>query len=60
MINLIAELENAMQVCTNLSNRARAAGDSPTMYAANRAWHQLCHARDDLRKRAPALANGDR
>jgi hypothetical protein len=51
MTDLEKEIENAIQVCNNLSRDARAAGDMPTMYAANRAWHQLSDARSDLNKR---------
>lgn len=53
-MDLDKELENALQVCNNLSRAARAEGDLPTMYAANRAWHQLCDARADLNKRRAA------
>lgn len=52
MTDLDKELENALQVCNNLSRDARAAGDLPTMYAANRAWHQLSDALKDRRSYA--------
>lgn len=58
-MDLDKELENALQVCNNLSRDARAAGDLPTMYAANRAWGQLFNARKDLEGRRAVLSNGD-
>lgn len=60
MTDFDKELENALQVCNNLSRDARAAGDLPTMYAANRAWHQLDKARGDRAKRTAAVTNGTR
>lgn len=54
MSDLDKEIESAMQVVSNLSTDARAEGDLPTMYAANRAWHALSAARDN---RAIALKN---
>lgn len=60
MTDIYKELDNALQVCNNLSRDAKQAGDLPTMYAANRAWHQLSDARQDLEKRRLALSNGER
>lgn len=54
------ELNNAMQVISNLSRDAKADGDRLTMYAANRAWHELNDARCERVRRALALTNGDR
>jgi hypothetical protein len=59
MTDIDKELENAIQVCSNLSRDAKAAGDLPTMYAANRAWNNLFNARKDLTKRRRTLSNGD-
>lgn len=56
MADIDAELKNAMQICSNLSRDARAQADMPTMYAANRAWHELYRARVDLTKRRQTLA----
>jgi hypothetical protein len=55
-MDLDEELENALQVCNNLSRDSREAGDLPTMYSANRAWNALFEARNDLKRRRNALA----
>lgn len=44
---LMSELDNAMQILSILSLDAKAAGNDPLMYAANRAWRQLHDARKD-------------
>jgi hypothetical protein len=54
-VDLEKELENALQVCTNLSRDAQAAGDLPTMYSANRAWAELFAARKDLDRRMSSM-----
>jgi hypothetical protein len=59
-MDLDEELKNALQVCNKLSSDARANGDLPTMYAANRAWGQLFNARKDLNDRRATFSNGDR
>jgi hypothetical protein len=46
----------AMFEIVSLSNIAKANGDLPTMYAANRVLHKLF----DMRKALDALANGSR
>lgn len=56
MTDIDKELDNALQVCNNLSRDAKAAGDMPTMYEANRAWHELRRAHADIAKRSPTLA----
>lgn len=56
MADIDKELNNAMQVCGNLSRDAKEAGDLPTMYAANRAWHELHEAHKDRVRRTVALA----
>lgn len=53
------QLERAMLEANSLSRIAKAEGDLPTMYAANRAWHALCEVRRDRAMRAAALANGE-
>lgn len=55
-MDLSQKLKNAIQVCSNLSRDAKAEGDLPTMYASNRAWHQLTAAHDDLDKRRARLS----
>lgn len=59
MTDLAKELRNALRVCNNLASAAKAEGDLPTMYAANRAWHQLCAAEVDLGNRRRAMTNGE-
>lgn len=56
MMDLDKELENALQVCNNLSRDAKEAGDLPTMYSANRAWNALFEARKDLANRRTKLS----
>lgn len=43
-------LDAAIRVVNELSTAARLAGDTETMYAANRAWHEL-----DGRRRAMSI-----
>jgi hypothetical protein len=50
------QIDRAMLEVTALSHIAKADGDLPTYYAANRAWHELFKAREDRSKRATALA----
>jgi hypothetical protein len=50
------QIAQAMTVVTKLSCAAKAAGDLPTMYQANKAWHELDIAMRDLGKRLSALA----
>lgn len=61
-MDLDKELENALQVCNNLSRDSKEAGDLPTMYSANQAWNALFKARKDLanRRRTLAPSNGTR
>jgi hypothetical protein len=60
MTDIEKEIDNAKQVVSNLSRDAKAAGDLPTMYKANQAWHALQDAGSDLYKRRLAVSNGDR
>lgn len=55
-----AQLDRAALEANALSNLAKAEGDMPTMYAANRAWHEITKAQEDRAKRRIALSNGDR
>lgn len=57
-INLM--IDRAIIAVNDLSVKAKAEGDLPTMYAANRAWRQLYDAREDRRKRASKLSRADR
>jgi hypothetical protein len=60
MSDLDKEVDNALQVVSNLSRDAKAAGDIPTMYKANQAWHALHEACVDLARRRLTLSNGAR
>jgi hypothetical protein len=52
----VGELINAaMFQLSKLAGEARESGDMPTMYAVNRAWWELSHARD-LRQARAAIA----
>jgi hypothetical protein len=53
------EIEAAMMEVSVLSNVAKAQGDLPTMYAANRAWRELYDAYADLEKRRAAMSPAD-
>lgn len=55
MAEIDKEINSAMQVVSLLSANAKAEGDLPTMYAANRAWHELNGAREDRVGRSVAL-----
>jgi hypothetical protein len=46
----------AMNAAGKLACQASAAGDLPTMYSADRAWHEMFEAGQDLAKRRSALA----
>lgn len=54
------EINDAMRVCGAISDHAKAEGDLPTMYAVNRAWHELNSAREDRISRTLAHTNGER
>lgn len=54
------QIDVAMKEVNGLSCLAKAQGDLPTMYAANRAWRQLFDAAADLKKRRTALAPAER
>lgn len=56
MTDIDRELNNAMQIISDLSRDAKAEGDPPTMYAANRAWHELNDARCERVRQTLALA----
>lgn len=53
--DLATELNEAIEACNQLSRNAKAAGDMPTMYKANEAWHALFDASNDLARRRNAL-----
>jgi hypothetical protein len=53
------QLTQAKITLSQLSTYAKSVGDLPTMYAVNRAWHQLDAADRDLQKRRLALTNGE-
>lgn len=50
-IDIVVWIDRAIDDLNLLSKTAKAEGDLPTMYAANRAWRELYEARDDLEKR---------
>lgn len=50
-------LDRAIAAASEASSEAKEAGDLPTMYAANRAWHQLVDAKNDIAKRRQTLAS---
>lgn len=54
------QLDLALGAANELSKISKSEGDLPTMYAANRAWHQLHKAREDRTKRMAARTNGER
>lgn len=51
MGDLDDQLIQAMVTLSQLSTYAKSVGDLPTMYAVNRAWHELDAAIRDLQKR---------
>jgi hypothetical protein len=55
MGDLEDQLTRAKVIISQLSTYAKSVGDLPTMYAANRAWHELDAADRDLQKRRSAL-----
>ncbi|MDI3563574.1 hypothetical protein [Bradyrhizobium sp. Arg816] len=54
------QLTKAKISLSQLSTYARSVGDLPTMYAANRAWHELDAADRDLSARRATQSNGVR
>lgn len=60
MGDLDDQMKQAKMVLSQLSTYAKSVGDLPTMYAVNRAWHELDAADRDLQKRRAALTNGER
>lgn len=58
MINDFDEaLVAAMKMLSQLSDEAKSSGDLPTMYAMNRAWHELNRAREARDQRRATLSN---
>lgn len=55
---LVDETYRLMRKISELSDKARAAGDKNLMYATNRAWHEIS-AHQARVERAP-LSNGER
>ena len=53
-------IEASLSALNELSKEAKAAGDLPTYYAANRAWNEIHEADKDRAKRRFALAHGPR
>ncbi len=53
-------LERAVAAASEASSEAKEAGDLPTMYAANRAWHQLTEAQKDIAERRLRLIQESR
>lgn len=49
------QLDLALNAANSLSIIAKSEGDLPTMYAANRAWHELHQAQEDRAKRVSAI-----
>jgi hypothetical protein len=61
MPDLRKQTEAVMKAISELSARAKDAGDGDLMYAANRAWTQLYnHQTISLKDAIKAAANGER
>lgn len=56
MTGVDAQLNRTLAEVNALSETAKANGDFPTMYAANRAWHELSDASRDRKIRRASMA----